>query len=84
MANTSTRTLTCVHMIGGPDGAPTTGRQITVAGDTIASVGAAATAVEPLLALPVLVNAHDHGRAGARVRSALPASRWNPGCIIWR
>jgi cytosine/adenosine deaminase-related metal-dependent hydrolase len=63
MANTSTRTLTCVHLIGGPDGTPCRAQQITLAGDTIASVGAATTALEPLLALPVLVNAHDHGRA---------------------
>src|ERR1700730_16085146 len=63
MANTPTRTLTCAHLVGGEDGAPTTARQITLAGGTIASVGAAGTAVEPLLALPVLVNAHDHGRA---------------------
>jgi len=63
MANTPTRTLTCAHLVGGEDGAPTTARQITLAGGTIASVRAAGTAVEPLLALPVLVNAHDHGRA---------------------
>jgi 5-methylthioadenosine/S-adenosylhomocysteine deaminase len=59
-----TRILTCAHLIGGATDAPTTARRIAISGDTITAVDAAGgTAIDPLLALPVLVNAHDHGRS---------------------
>jgi cytosine/adenosine deaminase-related metal-dependent hydrolase len=58
-----TRTLTCAHVIG-PDG-PMPGPQTIVIGDgRMASIAPATDeAGKKLLALPALVNAHDHGRA---------------------
>jgi cytosine/adenosine deaminase-related metal-dependent hydrolase len=64
MTNTTTRTITCAHLIAGGAHPPATARRITIAGDDIAGVDSAdGAAAEQLLALPVLVNAHDHGRA---------------------
>jgi cytosine/adenosine deaminase-related metal-dependent hydrolase len=57
------RTITCAHLIADSDVPPASARRIEIAGDRIASVGAAAGTVDPLVALPALVNAHDHGRA---------------------
>jgi len=57
----SARQITCAHVIG-PDGPMTGAQAIALAGDRIASVQPAAAGA-PLLAMPALVNAHDHGRA---------------------
>jgi cytosine/adenosine deaminase-related metal-dependent hydrolase len=60
--NLTTRTIPCTHVIG-PNG-PTAGAQtIAIGGNKIASITPASSTAEPLLALPALVNAHDHGRA---------------------
>src|ERR1700678_2891016 len=65
MKNDPSRTIACAHVIGttqalaGP-------QAITIAGATFASIEpTAAPATERLLAMPALVNAHDHGRAGS-------------------
>jgi cytosine/adenosine deaminase-related metal-dependent hydrolase len=59
----SRRTLTCAHVIG-PDGALTGAQSIAIDGARIASLTPAGDIPsEKLLALPALVNAHDHGRA---------------------
>ena len=57
------RTITCEHLIADPDAPPARAQQIGIADGRIVSVGAATGAVDPILALPALVNAHDHGRA---------------------
>jgi cytosine/adenosine deaminase-related metal-dependent hydrolase len=63
MNNDPSRTIPCAHVIGtaralvGP-------QAITIAGATFASIEpTAAPTTERLLAMPALVNAHDHGRA---------------------
>jgi cytosine/adenosine deaminase-related metal-dependent hydrolase len=59
----TTRTIACTHVIGTPQ-ALAGSQAITVAGDAFAAVApVAAPATERLLAMPALVNAHDHGRA---------------------
>ncbi|MDB5568201.1 MAG: putative cytosine deaminase, partial [Tardiphaga sp.] len=61
--NDRTRTITCAHVIG-PDGPMAGAQLISMAGGRIASVEPATDATaEKLLALPALVNTHDHGRA---------------------
>src|SRR5712671_3156110 len=58
------RTITCAHLIADADAPPARAQQITIADGLITSVGPApAAAVDPIVALPALVNAHDHGRA---------------------
>ena len=58
------RTITCAHAITAPDQRLARRCVITIEGSRIADVAdAAGQSVEPLLALPALVNAHDHGRA---------------------
>src|ERR1700719_4043238 len=58
------RTITCAHLLANADAPPARDQAIAVADGRIASVGAAAGgAVDPVLAMPALVNAHDHGRA---------------------
>jgi len=58
------RTITCAHLVSDPDAPPARAQQITIADGLISSVGPApAPAVDPIVALPALVNAHDHGRA---------------------
>jgi cytosine/adenosine deaminase-related metal-dependent hydrolase len=57
------RTITCAHLIADADAPPARGQQITIADGLIASVSAAPGPVDPIVALPALVNAHDHGRA---------------------
>lgn len=58
------RTISCAHLIAAADAPVAALRQIRIDGDRIAAVGPAAPRqAEPLLALPALVNAHDHGRA---------------------
>ncbi|WP_315834721.1 amidohydrolase family protein [Bradyrhizobium prioriisuperbiae] len=62
--NTASRTITCAHLIGSAAEWSTKARRIMIAGEDIRSVGAADGGnIDPLLVLPVLVNAHDHGRA---------------------
>lgn len=57
------RTIACAHVIG-PDGPMAGAQSIAISGGRIASIAPATdTAGEKLLALPALVNAHDHGRA---------------------
>jgi cytosine/adenosine deaminase-related metal-dependent hydrolase len=63
VTNTATRTITCAHLIAGGAHEPAPARRIKIVGGDIAAVDGADGATEPLLALPVLVNAHDHGRA---------------------
>jgi cytosine/adenosine deaminase-related metal-dependent hydrolase len=61
--NQTTRTIDCTHVIGTPK-ALAGAQRITIAGGVIASVKPiAAPATDRLLAMPALVNAHDHGRA---------------------
>ena len=57
------RTITCAHAVTAPD--QRVARQCAIAiedGHIIEVADAAGRSVEPLLALPALVNAHDHGR----------------------
>jgi cytosine/adenosine deaminase-related metal-dependent hydrolase len=63
MSNQPPRTIACAHVLGSPRGLA--GAQaITITGDTIAAVEPiSAPATDRLLAMPALVNAHDHGRA---------------------
>jgi cytosine/adenosine deaminase-related metal-dependent hydrolase len=63
VSNDPSRTIACVHVIG--TARPLTGAQaITISGDTFASIApASAPPADRLLAMPALVNAHDHGRA---------------------
>ena len=63
MSNASSRTIACEHVIGSAQ--PLAGAQaITIAGATFASIEpASAPSQDRLLAMPALVNAHDHGRA---------------------
>src|ERR1700726_619966 len=63
MSNFSSRTIACEHVIG--TARPLAGAQaITIAGDAFASIEpTSAPAQDRLLAMPALVNAHDHGRA---------------------
>jgi cytosine/adenosine deaminase-related metal-dependent hydrolase len=59
----NTRAITCEHVIG-PTGPMTGARTIAIDGDLISSIEPTSSqATERLLALPALVNAHDHGRA---------------------
>ena len=60
--NQTTRTIPCAHVIG-PNGAMEGAQTIAIDGGLIASITPAAPATDRLLALPALVNAHDHGRA---------------------
>jgi cytosine/adenosine deaminase-related metal-dependent hydrolase len=63
MMNQTTRTLPCAHVIG-PNGSMAGAQLITINGGLIASVEPMPNpAADRLLALPALVNAHDHGRA---------------------
>jgi cytosine/adenosine deaminase-related metal-dependent hydrolase len=57
------RTIACVHVVGSAR-ALVGAQAITIVGDAIASVEPiSAPATDRLLAMPALVNAHDHGRA---------------------
>src|SRR5580704_440051 len=57
------RTITCAHLITSADRPAVANQAIDVDEGHVASVGPAKGQVQPLLALPALVNAHDHGRA---------------------
>jgi cytosine/adenosine deaminase-related metal-dependent hydrolase len=61
--NSPSRTIACEHVIG--TARKLTGAQaITISGSTFVSIApASAPSGERLLAMPALVNAHDHGRA---------------------
>ena len=63
MSTSPSRTIACAHVIG--TARPLTGAQaVTISGDAFGSVEPApAPTVDRLLAMPALVNAHDHGRA---------------------
>jgi cytosine/adenosine deaminase-related metal-dependent hydrolase len=64
MPKPATRAISCAHLIAGGAHPPATARRITIVGGDIAAVdGADGGTSEALLAMPVLVNAHDHGRA---------------------
>ncbi len=62
MSNDSSRTIVCAHAIGTVR--PVAGAQaITIRGDRLSSIApATAPLTDRLLAMPALVNAHDHGR----------------------
>jgi cytosine/adenosine deaminase-related metal-dependent hydrolase len=61
--NDMTRTITCAHLIG-PAGPLVGAHTVAIEGGLIASIEPASSpAADRLLALPALVNAHDHGRA---------------------
>src|ERR1700691_4655079 len=59
------REITCLHLIEAADKPVTANRQILIAGENIAAVSPipAGSAAAPVLVMPALVNAHDHGRA---------------------
>jgi cytosine/adenosine deaminase-related metal-dependent hydrolase len=75
------RTVACAHVVGTPK--TLTGAQtITIADGAFTSIApTAALSGDPLLAMPALVNAHDHGRA-IRTSSigadAKPLETWLP------
>lgn len=57
------RTIACEHLIAASDQPAAAARVITIDGGRIQSVGSTSTwQAAPLLVLPALVNAHDHGR----------------------
>jgi cytosine/adenosine deaminase-related metal-dependent hydrolase len=57
------RTITCAHLIAAPDQPIAAARRLEIDGGRVKAVDGAAGAVDPLLVMPALVNAHDHGRA---------------------
>lgn len=58
------RTISCAHLITDASGSVAPARQIAIDGDRIVAVGPVqAGSTDPVLAMPALVNAHDHGRA---------------------
>src|SRR5258705_3088218 len=58
------RPIPCAPLLADADVPPARAQQSTIADGLIPSVGPApAAAVDPIVALPALVNAHDHGRA---------------------
>jgi cytosine/adenosine deaminase-related metal-dependent hydrolase len=63
VSNDNARTIICAHTVGAPQ--PLSGAQaITIAGNTFSAIAqVAAPATDRWLAMPALVNAHDHGRA---------------------
>jgi cytosine/adenosine deaminase-related metal-dependent hydrolase len=63
VSNDPSRTIACAHVIG--TARPLTGAQaITISGDAFVSIAPASSpSTDRLLAMPALVNAHDHGRA---------------------
>lgn len=63
LMNQTSRTISCAHVIG-PDGPMAGAQAIAIDGGVIASIKpASAPATDRRLAMPALVNAHDHGRA---------------------
>jgi cytosine/adenosine deaminase-related metal-dependent hydrolase len=81
MPNDSSRTIACIHVVGAAQ--TLTGAQaITISGGRFASIAPTATpATEQFLAMPALVNAHDHGRAVSTSPiggDAKPLESWLP------
>jgi cytosine/adenosine deaminase-related metal-dependent hydrolase len=81
MNNDSSRTIACTHAVGTAQ-ALTGAQTITISGDCFASIEPTATpATDRFLAMPALVNAHDHGRAvstSAIGGDAKPLESWLP------
>ena len=73
------RLITCTHVIG-PDGPMTGALSISIGDDRMATTKpATGMASKRLLALPALVNAHDHGGAvltGSIGADAKPPESW--------
>jgi len=71
----------CAHVVG-PGGALVGAQAIRIEGDRLAAIEPAAKpSSEPLLAMPALVNAHDHGRAVSTSSigaDAKPLESWLP------
>ncbi len=57
------RAIECAHVLTGADAKVISGQRIGIDSGRIASVAPVSGATAPLLAMPALVNAHDHGRA---------------------
>ena len=58
------RTISCAHLIADASGTVASEQRIEIDGDRIAAVGPlSAGRADPLMVLPALVNAHDHGRS---------------------
>ena len=81
MNNDASRTIPCVHVVGAAQ-ALTGPQAITITGDSFASIEPTASpATDRLLAMPALVNAHDHGRAVSTSSigaDAKPLESWLP------
>jgi cytosine/adenosine deaminase-related metal-dependent hydrolase len=81
MKNDAPRTIACSHVVGTPQ-ALTGAQAITISGNSFASIEPTATpAADRFLAMPALVNAHDHGRAvstSAIGGDAKPLESWLP------
>ena len=58
-----TRVIDCEHALPGPGEPPLSPVRIAIADGLIANAGTAGEGTAPVLAMPVLVNAHDHARA---------------------
>jgi cytosine/adenosine deaminase-related metal-dependent hydrolase len=81
MPNDSSRTIACTHVVGAAQ--TLTGAQaITISGNSFASIEPTAMpATDRFLAMPALVNAHDHGRAVSTSPiggDAKPLESWLP------
>jgi cytosine/adenosine deaminase-related metal-dependent hydrolase len=68
------RTLSCAYVITGARAPVMASQEIAIDGETIASVKPSTAPAADLLAMPALVNAHDHGRA-VRVSSVGAAGK---------
>jgi cytosine/adenosine deaminase-related metal-dependent hydrolase len=81
MTNNPSRTIACTHVVGAAR-ALTGAQAITISGDSFASIEPSATpATDRFLAMPALVNAHDHGRAVSTSPiggDAKPLESWLP------
>lgn len=80
------RAIDCAYVVTAPDRSVAAQCTVRIVGAHIAAVeSAAGKAIKPLLALPALVNAHDHGRA-VRVSSIGAAGRplesWLPALAL--
>ncbi len=81
MTNDASRTIACTHVVGTAP-ALTGAQAITITGGAFASIEpTSAPATDRLLAMPALVNAHDHGRAVSTSSiggDAKPLESWLP------
>jgi cytosine/adenosine deaminase-related metal-dependent hydrolase len=57
------RTITCAHLIASAERPAVANQAIAIDDGRVIAVGPAKEPVKPLLVMPALVNAHDHGRA---------------------